>query len=240
MIALSVRNGRLVTLIGWAGFLVWLQLDDQVPRYLGPRTAWIVPVGAVALGLSAVAYLLWSAGSASARRPLRLAEALSLAAVLAPVVVALCFADATLGSLAASNKLGNRGIDVARLADSLRKHSGKIDFLVIRGADEDRAMARQRGIEPGKAVELTGFVYKPAVSAAAPVRLARFYITCCVADSVAIDVPVFGIAGAASYPKDAWLTVTGILERRGGHLAVTDARATRVSAPKHPYLVFSV
>lgn len=234
MIRLDVRTGRVVVLIGWTAFLIWLQVAGQVPRYLGPRTAWIVPVGAAALGLSALAYLLFTTDSPSARRPLRRRDGLGLAAVMAPALVALCMSDATLGSLAAANKLGGRGIDVSRLAGSLRKGSGKIDFLLVRGADEDARLARERGIEPGAAVELKGFVYKTG----SPLRLARFYITCCVADSVAIDVPVYGLSTA--YKRDTWLQVTGVLARRNGHLAVVGAQAERIAHPKHPYLVFKV
>lgn len=71
-------------------------------------------------------------------------------------------------------------------------------------------------------------------------RVARFYITCCVADSVAIDVPVYGVAGATGYGGNTWVTVTGILDRRAGHLAVISAKAASVAAPEHPYLVFKV
>ncbi len=234
MIALDVRTGRIAVLGAWAAFLGWLIVDGQVPRYLGPRTAWIVPVGAATLTLAALAYARFTVASESARRPLRRREGLALAAVLAPALVALCLADATLGSLAAANKLGSRGIDASKLAGSLRSGSDKIDFLLVRGADEDPKLARQRGIEPGAAVTLKGFVYKTG----APLRLARFYITCCVADSVAIDVPVYGLTG--TYKRDTWLQVTGVLDKRKGHLAVVDAKATRIGHPKHPYLVFRV
>jgi uncharacterized repeat protein (TIGR03943 family) len=237
LIVLSVRNGRIFALMGWACFLLWLQVADQVPRYLGPRTAWIVPLGAVAFALAALAQVRFTAESPSARRPLGLREAAGIAAVLAPPLVALCMADATLGSLAASNKLGDRGIDVARLADSLRDGSGPIDFLVLRVADEDPAMARRRGIKPGRAVELTGFVYKRSEAPGRPMRLARFYMTCCVADSVAIDVPVFG---ARAFPVDTWLTVTGVLAKRDGHFVVYWAKATKIEPPKHPYLAFKL
>lgn len=233
MISLDVRTGRIVTLGAWAAFLIWLQLADQVPRYLGSRTAWIVPVGGIALAFAAMAYAVFTVDSASARQALRRRDGFGLAAVLAPALVALCMSDATLGSLAAANKLGSRGIDVTQLAASLRKGSGKIDFVVIRGADEDPTLAKQRGIEPGAAVELTGFVYKTGK----PLRLARFYITCCVADSVAIDVPVYGLG---AYPKDTWLNVTGFLARRDGHLVVTNAKASVTQPPKHPYLMLNL
>jgi uncharacterized repeat protein (TIGR03943 family) len=240
VIRLTARSGRLTVLVVWAAFLLWLQAADQVPRYLGPRTAWIVPVGGIALALAALGYARWTVRAPVASLALSLRESAGLAAVLAPVLVGLCMGNATLGSLAASNKLSSRGVDLSRLAGSLAKGSGKIDFLVIRGAEEDPDMARQRGIVPGTAVSLTGFVLTPAAADGAPLRLARFYMTCCVADSVAIDVPVYPVRNGSAFPRDSWVQASGVLERRGDKLVVAGARLTPVDKPKHPYLWFTV
>jgi uncharacterized repeat protein (TIGR03943 family) len=238
-VTLSARTGRLLVLSAWAAFLVWLQVSGQVARYLGPRTAWLVPVGAAGLALAAVLYARSTADAPVARRPLGLREGAGLAALLAPALVALCLADATLGALAASNKLSSRGVDFSALAGSLGKGGADVDFLVIRGADEDPEVARERDITPGRAVSLTGFVLAPPTGAK-PLRLARFYITCCIADSVAIDVPVYLLHPAPGLRKDAWLTVNGVLAKRGGHFVLDAATARHVRAPKKPYLLFRV
>lgn len=227
MIALSVRNGRAAVLIAWAAFLVWLQVGGQVPRYLGPRTAWIVPAGAVLLTVAAAGYLRYT--DSAARRPLGRGEAFGLAAVLAPALAALALSDASLGALAASNKLGDRGIDVSRLAASVHEGSGRIDVLRLRLADEDPELARRYGVHPGVAVEVTGFVFETGP----PLRLARFYYTCCVADALAVDVPVHG---ARRFPRDTWLKVRGFVGRRDGHLVIEGAAAERVPPPERPYL----
>ncbi len=238
--SLTARSGRLAVLVAWTGFLAWLVLADQVPRYLGPRTAWIVPAGAVGLAVAAVAYARWTRSAPVARRALTVTETLRLSAVLAPILVGLVMSGATLGSLAAGNKLAGRGIDLTNLAGSLGRGGKPIDFLLVRGAQEDPKLARERGIEPGRAVELTGFVYRPAGGPGRPLRLARFYITCCVADSVAIDVPVYATRDASAYRRDAWLHVSGVLASRHGELVVEGARVGRVPKPKHPYKLFAL
>jgi uncharacterized repeat protein (TIGR03943 family) len=238
-VTLSVRTGRLLALSAWAACLAWLQVSGQVARYLGPRTAWVVPVGALGLTLAAVLYARETVGSPVAGRGLGRREGAGLAALLAPALVVLCMADATLGSLAASNKLSSRGVDFSSLAGSLSHGGSDVDFLVIRGADEDPAVARARDITPGRPVSLTGFVLA-APGHGAPLRLARFYITCCIADSVAIDVPVYLVHPDPGLRRDQWLTVSGVLARRGRRFVLEAATARHVRQPRKPYLLFRV
>lgn len=162
-----------------------------------------------------------------------------LGVVLAPAAVALCLSDATLGSLAASKKLSGRGVDFSRLADSLADGSRPVDFLAIRVADEDPTAARRRAIVPGRPVTVLGVVLREP-SAGGPVRLGRFYITCCVADSVVMDVAVYPRPGQRPARKDAWLRATGVLDRRRGHLVIAEARIAPVPRPAHPYLPFNL
>jgi uncharacterized membrane protein YcgQ (UPF0703/DUF1980 family) len=70
-------------------------------------------------------------------------------------------------------------------------------------------------------------------------ELARFYIACCIADAMAVGVPIDGRAlGKGKFEHDTWLQVTGPLEKRGKHFVVKADRIMRVPAPKQPYLSF--
>jgi uncharacterized repeat protein (TIGR03943 family) len=239
-VGLSVRNAQLAVLGAWAAFFAWLQATDQVLRYLGPRTAWVVPFGALTLTAATLGYARWSRGGAAARQTLSVVDALRLGAVLAPVVFGVCLSDATLGSLAAANKLGDRGVDFSRLAGSLAGGSKEVHFLTIRAAEEDPEAGRLSGLVPGRPVKLTGFVLREPSAPGATFRLARFYITCCVADTVAIDVPVEPVPGSPPARKDAWFEVSGVLERREGKFVIAGARVRKVPVPGRPYLLFKL
>lgn len=52
------ETAREFVVLAWAGFFTWLWLSGQMTRYLGPRTYWVVPVGAVALLAVSAAGLL--------------------------------------------------------------------------------------------------------------------------------------------------------------------------------------
>jgi uncharacterized repeat protein (TIGR03943 family) len=158
--------------------------------------------------------------------------------MLAPVIVVFVMAHAALGSLAASRKLASRGIDPGRLEAVLSARASDVSFLELRTAEEHSKYATKNAIKPGRQVRLTGFVMRPASAPGGDFRLGRFYITCCVADSVPIDAEVVPPARGPRYAKDAWLRVEGLLVRHGRGLAVRAGRITRIAAPADPYLTF--
>jgi uncharacterized repeat protein (TIGR03943 family) len=237
-VTLSHRTARLVVLVAWTGLLGWLNLSGEVARYLGPRTSWVVAFGAIVLAAVTVIYALWSEGGADARRPLGAGELAGTLAMLVPVFVAVVMAHASLGALAASRKLASRGIDASRLEAVLSAHASAISFLELRTAERHRDYAARNGIRPGRQLTLEGFVMRAAGRPGRPYRLGRFYITCCVADSIPIDEEILPGPRSAAYPKDTWLRVSGPLERHAGGFALRAARVTRIAEPKDPYLSF--
>jgi putative membrane protein len=237
-VTLDAKNVRTLVLVTWSGFLAWLWLTGETLRYLGPRTQWLVPFGAVALAGAAFVY---ARGPRRAEPPARLSlrEAAGYGALVLPLVTGLLLANTQLGSLAASKKLTARGIDPSALAELASRDASQLSFLQVRVAAEDGGFANEFGIHPGRAVRLLGFVSKPPKHAGAPFELARFYITCCVADSVPVGVT---IEPADPRPppvaRDDWLTASGELVRRGKTLRLRATRLERVNPPPHPYLSF--
>lgn len=236
---LSSRSGRLVVLTAWSLFFAWLAISGQVLRYLGPRTAWVVTFGAIALGGATLAYGYLSGRPGQRQRPLTLREAGGLAAVLAPVLVAMLLANASLGALAASRKLSSRGIDLASLAVSLSKDARYVSFLQLRAASDHPDVATQLEIHAGRQVNLLGFVSKAGVSPSAPFVVSRFYITCCIADAVPIGVTVYPAIAKGGYPKDTWLSISGAVAKRGSAYVVEAESIKAVPQPKQPYLAFT-
>jgi len=223
----------------WSLFLLWLWQSGSVVRYLGPHTVWVVSFGAVALSIATVAYAWTSRESSESRIGVSWPRAAGMAALLLPIAVAITMANASLGALAASNKLSSRGVDMAELARTLAKGSTEVGFLQIRGAGTDAALSGQLDLGEGTSVSLTGFVMKGSTTAKDHFHLGRFYITCCVADAVPISVPIDpGLIGGGPYPEDQWLNVQGPLVRTEEGFTVQAAVIDRIDEPDDPYLSF--
>jgi putative membrane protein len=230
---LDRRSIRALALVFWAGLFAWLWATGESVRYLGPRTEWVVPVGALGLTLAAAGYLSATRDESPTR--LRLREALGLVGLVVPVMAAAVLANAQLGALAASNKLSSRGIDSSALARLASRDAKHIGFLQLNAAGRDDGLTRELGLGEGRSVELTGFV-----SATGRLfTLSRFYITCCVADAVPIGVRVSAGLRGAKLRKDDWIGVTGVLQRGHREWIVKALRIERVKPPSDPYLSFA-
>jgi uncharacterized repeat protein (TIGR03943 family) len=235
----DARSARALVLVAWSAFLLWLWATGEVARYLGPRTQWVVPVGAVGLGLVTYAYCRENGRRQGTVTRVRTREALGLAALLLPIVAGAVLANASLGALAASKKLGQRGIDLSALANLSVAGASHPDFVQIDVAGHNPGYAKRSGLLAGRTVRLVGFVAGGPSGPQRRFQLARFYITCCVADSVPIGVTVDpATAGRASYRKDEWLDVTASLAQRGKEYVLMARKIQHVSAPKDPYLTF--
>lgn len=208
----------------WAGFFVWLLLSREVYRYIGPRTQWVVVFGAIMLTVAAVAH--WF------RRPHpeRADGTAGLLVMLVPIVAVLVVPEPSLGSLAASRKLG--GGPVVALQPQPVGDGGEISFAEIEYASESSEYAAAIGITDGYEVRLTGFV-TDFDGARADFTLTRFSIFCCAADVVPHSVPV---DAAHPYPKDVWLSVQGTLEYRAGRFVVIAESIEKVHEPEDPYI----
>jgi putative membrane protein len=234
---LDLRSIRAVGLAAWGALFGWLWLSGESVRYLGPRTQWVVPLGAIGLTLAAAGYLHATRDMPSGRaRPLELA---GLAALLIPILAAATLAHAQLGSLAASNKLSSRGIDPSALARLASRDASSVGFLQLNAAGRDAGLSRELGLTAGKPVQLLGFVSSKPESGR-PFELSRFYITCCVADAVPVSVHVSkGTVRRLQVDRDDWLRVTGVLEHGDREWIVRAVRVEHVDAPSNPYLSFA-
>jgi uncharacterized repeat protein (TIGR03943 family) len=230
---LDLRSIRALALIVWAAVFAWLWITGESVRYLGPRTQWVIPVGAIGLTLVAVGYLVATRADAPARLSPR--EALGLAGLVLPVLATAVLANAQLGALAASNKLSSRGIDSAALARLAARDPKHVGFLQLNAAGRDEGLTRELGLREGRSIELSGFVSH----AGTVFTLSRFYITCCVADAVPIGVRVSAGKPGARLKRDDWIDVTGVLARGHREWIVNALTIRHVKPPDDPYLSFA-
>jgi uncharacterized repeat protein (TIGR03943 family) len=229
---LDRRSIRALALVAWAGVFAWLWATGESVRYLGPRTQWVVPVGAIGLTLAAAGYLYATRADVPGRISLR--EGLGLTGLVVPIVAAAVLASAQLGALAASNKLSSRGIDSSALARLASRDAKQVGFLQLNAAGRDDGLTRELGLAAGRSVELTGFVSKIG----RPFTLSRFYISCCVADAVPIGVRVLA-RESAKLERNDWIDLTGVLTRGQNEWIIKALRIEHVKAPSDPYLSFA-
>jgi putative membrane protein len=238
-VTVDARALRLLTLGAWSAFLLWLWASDEVLRYLGPRTEWVVPTGGIALAVATVAYARRTASAPNPTRPAP-SEVVGTLALLLPIVFAAVLSGASLGSLAASKKLTARGVDLAALARLESGRSRTLTFIDLQAGVRDPELAREKDIRPGRSVSLTGFVSETPGGGHARFTLSRFYITCCVADSIPIGITIEPSGSARVHVhRDEWLTVTGAVVRAGDAFGIRALRIRPIPQPKHPYLSFS-
>ena len=231
--SIDARIARGGVLALWAAFFMLLWTTGTSSRYLGSRTQWVVPFGAVVLVLATLLYGWVFARSRRHAPALTLREASGLFALLVPLAAVLLVPHAALGSFAAARKGGGTYFLSARPPAPAKPSDAS--FLDIRIAEGDAAFAAQAGIRAGLRVRLLGFVSGSKDVPAGTFELARFYVACCVADAQPVGVPV---DAHRAFKSDTWLDPTGTLERRGRRFVVRAERVVPVSEPSQPYLSF--
>lgn len=225
---LDRRRLRALVLLLWAGFFFYLWLSGASTRFIGPRTSWVVPFGAIVLALTAAAQVVTmrrrSATGVGA------GEALWMLLLIAPMLMLVAVPDAGLGSLAASRKTSGEGI--AGLTSILPPEDPdhEISFADIHWASESEEYAVKAGISEGLEMDLEGFVTDAGEGT---FSLTRFYVSCCAADAVPYSVTV---ESPDHYEDDTWLRVSGRLGRAGDEYVLLPDVIEPIDVPKDPYL----
>jgi uncharacterized repeat protein (TIGR03943 family) len=220
---------RAAVLAAWSSFLAWLWFSGRYVEFVGTRTEWVVPLGAVTLGVLSLvcagSWVMRGAGSRAGRL-----EGLGALALLLPIALVLGAPNAQLGSFAASRRLSDESGVIRRQASSDRL----VDFADIQFSSEDPEYAQIVGVRVGLPVDLTGFVVQERDGVDGAFRLGRFYVACCAADALPHVVRIVG--GVGRVHRDAWLRVKGRLAMEGRAFVVDAASIEAASRPANPYL----
>lgn len=230
---MTTRVLRGSVLILWASFFTYLWISGAATRFIGPRTAWVVPFGAIVLLLTALAQIVTMRTGEDARAST--GEVLGTLVLLMPMLALLAVPDAALGSLAASRKTSGEGI--AGLSSILPPEDPdhEVSFADIHWASVSEEYALEAGIAEGLEMDLKGFVSD--TSEDGTFTLTRFYIACCAADAVPYSVTIAPTVGeAAVFADDTWLAVSGRLERSGDEYVLVPQAIEVIETPKDPYL----
>jgi uncharacterized repeat protein (TIGR03943 family) len=235
---MGAGSTRTLVLAVWAAVFVLLWATDEGLRYLGPRTQWVIPFGAIALTAAAIGHALLTASRRREAATLTRGEAAGSLALLLPILALVLVPEPQLGAQAAAKKRPSNEVLAAQLPTrspaAAERNPLAASFIDVAVAALSPREGAALGLVPGARVRVHGLVVHDT-GVPRTVGLTRFYISCCAADALPILVPV-DLGERARPPEDRWLLVTGRLRRRGDGLVVVAQRADSTPAPRSPYV----
>jgi uncharacterized repeat protein (TIGR03943 family) len=217
---------RGLALAAWGAFFIYLWASGRATTYIGPKTSWVVALGALTLPVVAIAYL-W--GARSTHRTPSIRELGGNGLLVAPILLALMVPTPSLGALAVKNK---RTEHAPAPVDA--PLDGPLRIYEIAWAGDSAEYAAANQITTGTEVEIVGFVSDTPPGG--EIELSRFMVNCCAADGTAYSVTIKPPVDAPALELDDWVSVKGKLAGIPGEgLKVAATHLTRVAEPANPY-----
>lgn len=204
-------GARVLVLLAWGSFFTWLWVTDEASRYIGSKTYWVVPFGAVAIGIAALAQVFFLIRQRGESGELSRREAAGAVLMLVPLLAVALVPRAELGSFALSRKL--------------RQAPASAPGNVTGGATTQL-----------RARDELGFVSRFESTPPGMFELTRFQITCCVAGAVPVLFTVDPGKLRADYPSETWVKVSGTWRTGGDKVLLVAERIEAVEAPKKRYI----
>lgn len=219
-----------LVLTAWAGLFWFLWMTGRDGLYLSTRTSWVIPVGAILLTLAAAGRL--ASARTSSEESVTPRESWVLAGIALPVVLLLALPPVTLDSYSADRRstFGGTGLQA-----SARDVSGELDFIDVGAAQTFDSALEALHDRAGEEIVLEGFVATTSGLAPDEILLARYIVTCCVADATIARVRVIGVA-PGSLAADDWVRVEGQVYPVGREVLVTASSIEPIPVPDRPYL----
>jgi uncharacterized repeat protein (TIGR03943 family) len=229
-----IAQAKTFILVAMGIYLTLLIVTGSLDNYINQRFAWLVVVGALLFFLLAFVNFYCSRHSAqSEHHHHHYHVTWDIVLVVAfPLLLAILIPSRALGIEAVNGGVSLNPVGVAGVSRSPLDRN-ILDWL----REFDRAATPAQF--NGTPVDVVGFVYREPSHPEDGFMLARFTLSCCVADAFPIGMPV--IADEARDLTDGeWLRVDGQLKASafgGEFLPVVIAEAVeRVDEPQQPYL----
>ncbi|MBW4437470.1 MAG: TIGR03943 family protein [Pleurocapsa minor GSE-CHR-MK-17-07R] len=245
----TMALARAFVLLGLGAYFAWNIVSGSLANYINASFAWLSYVASgLFLLMGAFALLRARAMKPSANGLEDLLQGNSYRAPVSWGVIALVAVPLLLGTLIPSRPLGAEAVTGIDMSAVQGASSGSVttftiaplnrnvlDWLRVFNATTDYAALN------GEPADVIGFVYVEPDMAETQFMVARFTVSCCVADSNAIGVPVhWGAEDVAALPQGQWVRVTGTMQVesfRGDDMPVLQASAVElIEAPSNPYL----
>jgi len=203
---------KALILILLAIFFAQKFVSGDLYYYIGPRFGWLTIVAVVLLIALAGAYNLVDPSQGESNPALSHVKVglFTLIVVSLPLVVGVLVPASPLTSSAVANRgvtttltaSADQSADVLTIVPSQRN---VLDWVRAMSANPDPTALN------GQQADLVGFVYRDIQFSDEQFMVARFTLSCCVADATAIGVVVQS-EEAASLQTDTWVRVTGTFE----------------------------
>jgi len=235
----TMEWGKVVILLGLAGYFAWIIVNGDLNNYINVRFVWLSYV-AVALFILLGGANLYGILQSKKGQYKRLEHTTLSWTVLMIVAVPL-----VLGTLIPSEPLG---------AESINGTISTNAYVLNRATQVTRDPLERNVLEwlrvfnngtpssfNGNPADVVGFVYREPGFGDDIFMVARFTLSCCVADASAIGVPATFPAGTDLTIGDGeWVRVTGVFEAgdfRGAQTPILIVDTIEViEQPEHPYL----
>jgi uncharacterized repeat protein (TIGR03943 family) len=219
------RTLRAAAIAAWGGFFIYLWASGRATTYIGPKTSWVVALGAITLPAVALAYLWGARGS---RRAPTAREFGANTLLVAPILLSLMVPAPSLGALAVENK---RTKTVAVPLET--PFEGEVRILEIAYAAASPEYAERYDLAAGTRVDFVAFVSGERDDKG-EIEVSRFTVGCCAADATAVSV---GVGNAPDVELDTWVQVKGTLVGTSGvDLRVAATSVKTVAEPATPYV----
>ncbi len=226
-------------LFGLSLYFLYNILSGSLTNYINERFAWLSWVAVLLFGILG-ASALWDAlrGSHHPHHDHDHSQAISwpvLGIIAVPLVLGTLVPSRPLGSAAVD---GNISLTAASVTTAVTFTTDPLkwnvlDWLRTFNATDDLSTMN------GREAKVVGFVYTEPTFPDNTIMVARFTVSCCVADASAVGIPVYW-EGAADLQADTWIQVEGTFEVgqfRDDTVPILKAnRLQVVEQPEHPYL----
>jgi uncharacterized repeat protein (TIGR03943 family) len=229
---------RVTVLALFSGYFGYNVLTGQIANYINVRFIWLTYVAVlifVLMTVSAVFRALNPAPDAySISESRRLTWPLLFVAAL-PLTFGILFPSQPLGADAVNGSISTRtvlGVNEAAF-NVAPENRNVLDWLRVFAETNDFTKF------DGQPVDVVGFIYREPSFESDAFMVARFTISCCVADASALGLPAV-FPDADSYADGDWVHVTGRMLTApfdGDELPVIQVQSvTPIDVPDEPYL----
>jgi putative membrane protein len=231
---------RATILLGLAGYFFYNIVTGNLANYINERFVWLsyTAVGIfLALGSASVAQM-FSKAQEDTRYQLTGSRVVTWATLIIgaiPLVFGVMVPSAPLGAEAVNGNISTRavrGVNASAFAVA-PENRNILDWLRMFNDSSDFAEFN------GQPVNLSGFVYREPDYGDNEMMVARFTVSCCVADASALGLPIH-YEGAAQLNQGDWIQVTGEMQVADFGDDTTPVvmieQIVPIEQPEHPYL----
>jgi uncharacterized repeat protein (TIGR03943 family) len=234
---------KAVLLIGLCLYFAWVIASGNLANYINARFAWLSYV-AVAIFALLGAWQAWQllrrANADDSAMPALASHGRdiswgTLAVIAIPLLLGTLVPSRPLGVEAIGGNIAITNAAAANVAeftiDPLQRNI--LDWLRVFNTTTDFHEL------DGERADLTGFVYREPTFGEDQFMIARYSVSCCVADASALGVPV-AYADAAALEPGQWVRVLGAFQVgnfRDNLLPILQVESVElIEQPQHPYL----